>query len=235
MIQYQFFGSENSIDIDVMFFVEVLPADIQGCRALCNELTAELQSRISPHTKINANVSVLEDGRIVAIFKGIIDESNNALYHTYGLHSQYFPPLITQLLPRDIETKLLRTARVLLSFLTKTASRSDIKKALQGDFTLKLAALRALQLTDYETETSLGNTNTIPDFQKTFAFQIGQTLALMEGREYYTKNEITYYLPDLQPYLYREAGISNVVLQQYLSLFLTQATAFLPQMQRLYE
>lgn len=232
---YQIFGSENSTDIDVMFFVEEIPANIPACRALCNDLAQQFQQKKGISENINSNISVVENGRIVAIFKGIVDESNNALFHTYKLHYQDFENNISQVLPRNIDAKLIRTARVLLSFLTKTTERSLVKKALQSNFGEKLAALKTLTLRNYETESALGNTNSLPDFQKTFAFQIGQTLALLEGREYYTKNEVGAHFPDLQPFLNRNKGLSNEVLQEYLGIYIQKGSERLPFMTQLYE
>lgn len=217
---YQIFGSENSLDLDVMFWVSEVPENIQAARDLCRVLAQAFQEKKGISEKINANIAKVEEGRIVAIFKGIISESNNALFYTYSLHKQDFPNQIRVVLPRDIEEKLHRTVRVLLSFLTKTVERSKVKLALQGDFLQKIKVLREINLCEYENEAALGYTNSLVDFQKTFAFQIGQTLALMEGKELFTKNEIAAYLPDLQPYLNRDEGISNYILQQYLSLFI---------------
>lgn len=205
MLSYQFFGSENSTDIDVMFFVEK-SLQIFMRVGHCAMIWRRNFSRKKGLSKnINSNIAVVENGRIVAIFKGIIDESNNALFQTDKFYYQYVENKITQVLPRNIDAKIIRTARVLLSFLTKTVERSEVKKALQGDFVQKLAVLKTLRLHNYETEKALGNTNTIPDFQKTFAFQIGQTLALLEGKEYYT-TKVGAHFPDLQPFLIETKG-----------------------------
>jgi len=232
---YQLFGSENSLDIDVMFWVEKIPENVQQARALTQALASEFQQKKQLTEKINANIAKIQDGKIIEIFKGIKDESNNALFHTYSLHHQDFPNQITQLLARNIDAKMLRTVRVLLSFLTKTVQRNAVKMALRGDFSLKLAVLSEIYLSDYETENALGNTNTVVDFQKTFAFQLGQTLALLEGKELFTKNEISAYLPDLQPYLNRKKDISNEILQKYLDLFLEKGKLHLPKMTQLEE
>ncbi|MFN0203482.1 MAG: hypothetical protein ACKVTZ_18290 [Bacteroidia bacterium] len=220
---YQRFGSENSLDMDIMFFVTEIPDTLQGARELGAVLARQFQEKKGIQESINANIARLENGVITAIFKGIADESNNALFSTYSLHLQDFPNQIRQKLPRNVQAKCERTARVLLSYLTKTKERSPIKTALKGDFLQKIDALSILQLTDYETEESLGNTNTLADFQKTFAFQIGQTLALLQGIELFTKNEIAHHFPDLQAYLNRETGVSNAVLQEYLELFVKES------------
>lgn len=235
MKAYQIFGSENSVDIDVMFFVEEIPQNIDACRALCMKLAEEFAQKQQVEKKINANIAKIENGCIVQIFKGMIDESNNALFYTYNIHNQLFDNQIHQLLPRNIDAKLVRTYRVLLSFLTKTTERVQVKAALRGDFSLKLAALQKIELHHYETEDSLGNTVSIPDFQKTFAFQIGQTIALLEGKELFTKNEIAAYFPDLQPYLNRNLGESHQVLQKYLSQLNELSQKRLPFMTQLYE
>ena len=61
---------------------------------------------------------------------------------------------------------------------------------------------------------------------KTYAFQIGQTLALMNGKEYYTKKDIGIEYPELKPFLQRENDSDISVLETYKNKFLTELGDF---------
>lgn len=54
---------------------------------------------------------------------------------------------------------------------------------------------------------------TAEDIKKVIAFQLGQILGLLEGREFYTKSSISKYYPSLKPYLYREVNSDILDLQ----------------------
>jgi hypothetical protein len=51
------------------------------------------------------------------------------------------------------------------------------------------------------------------------AFQIGQTIALQEGKELYTKNHIADYFPDLREYLFRDENVNFDHLKKWLLIF----------------
>ena len=115
-----------------------------------------------------------------------------------------------------MDLKFLRAARSILSFLTKTAQREGIKKALRGDIILKLKVLEKIELSDID----WSNTKmSILDVKKSLAFQIGQTLALFCEQEVYTKTEIGLIFPQLKPYLNRELETDFIDLQSSLVHF----------------
>ncbi len=164
---------------------------------------------------VNGNLAVLENGTLKDVFKGTTDELNNALFYTYSLHLQHFDNVITALLPRDTDLKFLRSTRTILSYFTRTSARKQVKAALQGDIDLKyttLAELDFLQL--------LENESTEADAKKSIAFQLGQTIALDNGIELFTKATIAETFPDLQPYLYRHPATDLTALAHYLQIFL---------------
>ena len=74
--------------------------------------------------------------------------------------------------------------------------------------------------------TDFGKKGSTEDVYKTFAFQLGQILALRDGVELYTKRDVADYFPDLTPYLYREKGTDFTTLQQYLDQFTEYCSNF---------
>ncbi|MFC0780060.1 hypothetical protein [Flavobacterium sp. HJSW_4] len=214
---YQIFGSENSLDLDLVFFIEEMPETIAEKLSLSKEFS---QSVISffPEKEINANLAVQRNGHLVEVYKGTTDELNNALFYTYQNHHQKFGNQITKLLVRDVDLKFLRSARMILSFLSKTEYRSMIKSALKGDLDEKIEALEKI---DLEQLSSFGKNTNLLDIQKSIAFQLGQAISLHEGKELYTKNEIANAFPDLKKYLSREENTDFENLQKWLFSFIT--------------
>ncbi len=66
------------------------------------------------------------------------------------------------------------------------------------------------------------------DIGKGLAFQMGQTLALQQGQELYSKKEIALFFPILKPYLERNETQSFNDLQDFLQLFITGLEKQLP-------
>lgn len=241
---FQILGSASSQDIDIMVFVEKLPPSVHECSQFClsygkilaeklNENSVENsveKSSENSQKKINANIGIVENGILVRAYKGNRDETNNALFYTYDLHTQYFENHILKIVPRNLTDKIHRTLRVMLSFLTKSKRRAIIKWALISHWTEKIETLAKINLQDVFLDNQLKNQFgkvTLIDFQKTFAFQMGQCLALIEMQELYTKEAISAYFPALSGYLLRQENLDNSVLEHFKNTFLEKITAFL--------
>lgn len=197
-------GSENSLDKDAYVIIPSI-LEKNAAKKLCDSFT-----------EINANLLVIENGQVKWSYKGTIDECNNSILATYDLHSQNYENPITQGMTRDCGLKMLRTVRGLLSYNSRTHLRNHIKKALTTyDFDEKIDVLKMINLNeinDFEK-------NPIIEVYKFFAFQMGQTLALLEdGVELFTKNKVAEYYPTLAPYLNREESPSTN-LQLFLDRF----------------
>lgn len=206
MIRY-IHGSADSTDLDVMYVVETLPT------------LPEAQEFYRQHPGENINFIVVEEGIVRQCLKGHPDEVNNALLHTYPLHDQQYPLLITRPVPRDGFLKNITMTRKILSPLTRTALRPQIKAALRGSWEHRLQVLSQVDLR--ETDFSGVRSRTQTDLLKSMAFSLGQAVGLMQGAELYTKAEIAEYLPALAPYLYRqEAELDGFqqVLQAQIAL-----------------
>lgn len=200
-------GSSNSTDIDIIYVFDYLPSTVE-CKKFCDGKGNK-----------NGNIIVINDGIVIASYKGTIDEVNNSLFRTYPLHKQEFPLLITRTVERDIILKDIRVIRKILSTFTRTQYRTEVKKALRGSWQDKLNLLKNLDYYSIDLD-NLEKSSKI-DLLKSFAFQIGQALALHNGVELYTKNEIREYFPDLENYIQRIDTPINVMVEyikKYASL-----------------
>lgn len=212
---YQIFGSENSLDVDLVFFIGEMPKTVLEKLSLSKELTKLMEASFLEKV-INANLAVCKNGHLIEVYKGTTDELNNALFYTYSYHEQRYDNQISKLLHRDLDLKFLRSSRMILSFLSKTEYRFLVKNALKGDINEKLKALKAISLNQI---TAFGKDKSNENSIKSIAFQLGQTILLYEGKEVYTKNQILTCIPELKKYLLREPNVDLEDLQKCLSEF----------------
>ncbi len=108
---------------------------------------------------------------------------------------------------------------MLLSALTKTVFRAEVKRALQGDIQQRIATLSMIDFGQVK-ETTKGYSP--GDIRKLAAFQLGQTLALDKGLGLYTKSRIAFYYPQLQDYLQRAPQAPAGALNDLLAVFITR-------------
>lgn len=201
MTLFNIFGSPSSIDRDILVFVDTLP-ELETSKTLTKQLALTIQSHFQDTKVPNINFGILNDGVITKTLKGIPDETNNAILATYGFHIQPYPLAITRAVARDLDAKHQRTARVILSLYSRTIHREGVKQALRGDFKAKCAMLSQL---DFSVPVDFGK-QAVPevDIYKSIAFQLGQSLALAEGVELYTKEDIVAHFPAFVTALRRE-------------------------------
>lgn len=206
---YVYHGSENSLDKDIYIIIDE-PLSLQDSKQYC-----ELHS----HNSYNPNLITVKDGQVTWCYKGTIDECNNSILATYHLHKQYYPNPITERMERDINTKIDRTLRGLLSIVSRTEHRIKVKEALKSDSReFKLKILESIVLKNIE---DFNKKDTIENIYKFIAFQIGQTLALVEeGFELFTKNQVGIYYPNLQDFLSRKSNTDPSILDYYLTRLL---------------
>lgn len=204
-------GSEDSLDQDMYLVIKQPILNLQDCKKLCETFS-----------KYNINLIVIENGQVVWCYKGTIDECNNSILATYSLHSENIEPCpITNSLQRDVDLKVQRTIRGLLTYCSRTKNRSSIKEALRSDcIKTKVQALSTIHLEDIK---DFNKKQELKDVYKFFAFQLIQTIALLENQtEIFTKTTAANYISGLKPYLYRQ--VSNCseteVLQVYWDYFL---------------
>ena len=212
---FQIFGSKSSQDVDIMVFVDSIPDKPHISHELETRFNILIKEFIQTDKEVNSNLAVLENGIITKVFKGTCDEVNNSLLKTYRFHTQYHPCLVKNLIERDIDLKILRTCRVLLSLISRTEYRMIIKPALQGDFNERVKALYLCDISKIKPNDFINKNVSYIDFIKVYAFQIAQTLALIEKVELYTKEEINAYYPELEPFINRDINADINVLEKW--------------------
>ncbi|KRD12683.1 hypothetical protein ASE21_01910 [Flavobacterium sp. Root901] len=228
---YQIFGSENSLDVDLVFFIEKMPETILEKLSLSKELTDFIKINF-PEKVVNANLAVCKNGHLTEVYKGTTDELNNSLFYTYDFHQQQFKNQIDILLKRDVDLKFLRSSRMILSFLSKTEYRVEIKNALKSNLNEKMQILENIDLNKIS---SFGKNTNYQDVLKSIAFQLGQSISLDEGKELYTKNQIAESFPELKKYLFREEKSDCENLEKWLMKFVEILQTRMPKMQRFSE
>lgn len=213
---YYLFGSKTSQDYDLLFILKELPDSIIERLNLSKTLSNKVVDFFSDKP-INANLAVCEKGQITQVYKGTPDELNNALFTTYNLHVQAYPNPIKKLTQRNKPLKYLRASRMILSFISKTTYRPLVKKGLKGTIEDKIQSLKEIDLSLID---DFGPKTNKKDLQKSIAFQLGQSLALAQGIECYTKEQLSLLYPDLHPFLNRENQPHKNILESYKKQFI---------------
>jgi len=220
--KFYLFGSEDSIDYDILVEVDEISPNVTISSDICKKFNEKI-SNILKDKPVNSNIGIIKNGKIVKLFKGTCDELNNVLFYTFNNHKQFFKNPITKIVERDINLKILRVARFILTFYSRTSLRKEIKKSLRGDLKLKLEVLKKI---DFTTMTEFpGKNETLEDIRKVLAFQFGQVFSLLDGYESdsYTKSGISKNYPELKNLLYR-GDIENkdlIVLNEKLDMFIS--------------
>ena len=226
--RYYIFGSASSLDLDVLVFIDHLPS-LEESKKMCNVFNESLKSISSK--KINSNLATIKSNVLTSVFKGTLDEVNNSVIDTYHLHKQVHPLIITQRIKRDKDAKVLRSVRSILSFLSRTQYREQVKQSLQNDLSNKLDALDnidlslPLELTKYP----------IVDVYKTISFQIGQCSALLDDIELFTKEDIANRYPMLTDFIFRKTDADIKKLNQAKTEFVKKVNDYKPKMVKLKE
>ncbi|VXB85246.1 conserved hypothetical protein [Flavobacterium sp. 9AF] len=200
---YYFYGSADSTDKDVIIVVP--KKDMPNTQEERKRLVLELQHQYN--LSWNATLAVIENNVMTDTIytKSWIDSLNNALLRTYDLHEQHFPLLICQVLKRNKTLAIYKAVRTILTFLTRTKYRTEIKSVLKGvhDFNLKIKVLKRI---DFISLNSFNQKNaTDLDIWKIITFYVVQNKALLiEDIEIYTKKEAVDYAPESYRLVYRK-------------------------------
>jgi hypothetical protein len=207
------FGSEDSADVDVMVMIDDMPS-IAVCKDLCAELDANIKKKLGTDKEVNTNLAVIKDGVIFSVYKGIPIECNNSLYETYQYHTQLHDLMIDRKVSETpiVAIKCARTLRALLTLLSRTDYRREVKSALKSTTEDKIETLRYIDLDSIE-DFNKNNLNTT-EIYKAFAFQIGQTMTFLEGDVVYTKSKISELYEGLRVYLERRSS-DAITLNEY--------------------
>lgn len=185
-------GSADSVDKDIVYVLDKIP-EYGKCKGFCATLEG------------NPNLIVIKDGVVEWCYKGSVDEVNNGLFTTIPLHPENKVNPIKRMVDRNLCLKVIRATRGIISHLSRSQYREEIKSSLRGSLEERLEIIKMIadnmETIDFD---SLNHNMSGADILKLIAFQVGQTLSLIDGVELYTKKDIVNYLPVLGDFLYRE-------------------------------
>lgn len=200
-MKFNIYGSPSSADCDVMVFVDEMPTTIQSQRELIVECNNQLQQYFAKNVDCHL-AKLSEDGTISAASDGTIDEVNNSIIDTFYFHTQYFPLFVESRIDRDVELKIKRCVRCILTFFSRTDLRTNIKFALKdGRVSERLKICKDINFVKF---TDFGSKNKDAAYiYKTIAFQLIQTILLIKGIEIYTKEDAVKYFPKLSNFINR--------------------------------
>jgi hypothetical protein len=208
--QWILYGSVDGVDHDVVVRVTrpVSTKEAQVSTPLVDDLLRnETPEQYSLRDKpLNTNFCVANDGIVTWCYKGTPDELNNSILAMYEEHKtrQKHPNFVTKNVPRDTTLKILRAFRVLICSFSRSNVRHIVEPVLKN--VAYTGRLNALQKIDFHSlEITLRSRDTLENIWKLVAFQMGQTLALVEGVEVFSKRVCADRYPALEPFLYRHA------------------------------
>lgn len=205
------YGSKDSTDVDIMV---VAPNGVRTNEELKEFITqVQYQGKFLQQFQhfgfhpldMDFNVGVIEDGQCTNVYKGTVDEFNNMLYYQFDNFEQpcFTGNPIKVLVQRDVGLKIIRTLRGLLSQVSRTKYRKEVKQTLrEGDLFDRIDVLRMV----YNDPRPLYNKLKVheKDFNKFVAFQTVQTLELISGHEIFEKSQVIDLYPDLERMITRQ-------------------------------
>ena len=203
-------GSQDSTDVDVHYVFDKMPSFAE-CKEFCDADKSE-----------NRNIITIDDGIVTGCYKGTVDEVNNGLLATYPLHEQEYTLLVTKKVERNKPLKFIRAIRIILSHLSRSQYRPEVKEALRStDWNTKLDTLDNIDLTTIDFST-LNKNLSASDILKVIAFQIGQSLLLHRDIEVYTKGEVAKFYTEFTPFIYRydKPNVDVTILDHALHFFI---------------
>ncbi|WP_442266574.1 hypothetical protein ACSIGC_02445 [Tenacibaculum sp. ZS6-P6] len=201
--RYYQYGSTSSTDLDVIIEItkEEMPLTQEERKIKLKQLMLDFE------LNWNAIFVVIEDGVLVDTIytKSWIDSLNNAFYHTYKNHKQFFDLPIKRLLKRNKTLAIYKAVRTVLTMLTRTDLRVNIKPILKGihSFSNKIDVLKILDFTSFNSFNQKNTAN--EDVWKILAFYIAQNILLLsKNKEVYSKEEILSYYPQFSNFINRK-------------------------------
>ncbi|QPH40094.1 hypothetical protein [Pedobacter endophyticus] len=212
---YYFFGSPDSVDIDVM--IDHPEASSKEGDSM---IAHALKLKFPEIGQWNINIIKIRDGIVAESIpnKGPADGVNNSLYHTYRHHEQPFAFPIDRLVLRNRPLAVVKCVNASILWFKNNERHQEYQERLRpalmsGKWSDSIGLLSEL---DFETPFT-NNAVTNGNIYKSLAFNIGQTLALFDGVELYTKGELANYYPELKPLLMRQGINPHAILNGKLS------------------
>lgn len=201
------YGSQDSLDQDLMYVL----SDSEFEELTSKGISTQMMKALEREYQVS-NICHIADGMIDYTYKSVVDEINNSVIDTFHLHD-YNNDLtnpVTKRMERDVGIKVIRCIRGILSYASRTKYRTEVKAALRSnDLYLKLELIEKIYSDIESVNTILHDVTkgTPLDINKFIAFQIAQTVALILGKEVYTKYDAVNAIRTYDPMGFFESAI----------------------------
>jgi hypothetical protein len=217
-LNYYFFGSADSQDIDVMVDhpeATGTPAD--------KDLVTAIKAAYPEIGDWNINIIRIQDGIVTKSIpsKGSPDSVNNSLFHTYELHTQQqtYPFPLNKKVERNLPLATVKCVRAVLTLFKNAVDDRVYKEKVRpvlrsGNWEERIDLLSELV---YFQPFCADEKDSINLF-KSIAFYLGQTIALFDGTEIYDKTALKTHFPELAPVINREPSVVGDLLHEKLIL-----------------
>jgi hypothetical protein len=196
-------GSMDSVDVDIVYVFDTVPTN------------SEANKFIQSKSDEDVNIITFMENRVATSYRGLVDETNNALLATTRYHLQNFEVPVTKQVTRIVPLKVCNTILSICVILRKF-------KQYREDIIAIMASFDYNQRREYLKSVSFQDLGLSLDEIKYIAFRLGQTLCLIDGKQVYTKGELIQVFSELDPLINRvETMDACRILDKFLGLLLS--------------
>lgn len=226
------YGSNDSDDIDVFIGLSRVPdMDDEDDRIMMDEIHETIDYTLRYSGQFT-NTDKTVDFSFIHISKdGVVDwceyddlgECNNALYYTFNHHAYnnivlYGKNPIKFKLEQNVSFKIVKVVRTLLTFLSRTSYREEVKYLLKkGSFKERLEFI--LKVVSQNGISSVETFNKkLPDVEivKDIAFMFIQLYGLVHDIDVFCKRDAALRFPDLARYIYKDHNAPLEPLEDFI-------------------
>lgn len=226
------YGSNDSDDIDVFIGLSRVPdMDDEDDRIMMDEIHETIDYTLrysgqfsnSDKTVDFSFIHISKDGVVDWCEYDDLEECNNALYYTFNHHAYnnnvlYGKNPIKKKLEQNVSFKIVKVVRTLLTFLSRTSYREEVKYLLKkGSFKERLEFI--LKVVSQNGISSVETFNKkLPDVEivKDIAFMFIQLYGLVHDIDVFCKRDAALRFPDLARYIYKEHDIPLEPLEDFI-------------------
>jgi len=202
---YYFFGSPNSVDIDVM-----IDHPMAKNLHIDKQIVAELKATYPAIETWDINLVRIANDQIVYAQKGLADCCHNSLYKTAGFHSQNFEIPLKVPVKRNLPLAVADCVVTLLMATKKKPHKEFYEKEVSPALKSPEWAVRTSVLATVDFDIPFNDVvSENSKYLKSLAFDLGQTISLLNGIEIYTKQEVIENHPTLTDLINR-VSVRNI-------------------------
>lgn len=222
------YGSNTSTDIDLFIAIDRIPENNREDRQNIEELREMVKYVILDSMKVNDKridysfIHVSDDGVIDWCEYDDLEECNNALYYTFDHHVYNNAVVrvnpVKRKLTQNVSFKIVKVVRQLLTLLSRTEYRDDVKYLLKnGTFKQRLEfVIRMVSEQKFSKIQTFNKNLDDVEILKDIAFSFIQLYSLIEDVDVFCKKDACLRFPDLAPFILREDDAKLETLEEFI-------------------